>query len=229
MKSVSLTEELKNLIGAQELTIVNNSEGHPVLIVLPLSNRLQNICQSHNGRHELESLTDNWWQEIEQRFNPDNPSLIPNNTSEDSSNRAGDNELSRAPEDTTSHSDVPNPSENQEPDQPKIELGMVEVSIAIAGIAIGIATIIQNTTNSGDPTSILKLVIAIFSAVLAIFPSYAALDLLARYEIGEKLPPMQRIKHLFFKTDAPYWLVSITLAILLIFSSLIGCILIFVS
>jgi len=104
----------------------------------------------------------------------------------------------------------------------KVDPGMVEVSMALAGIAAAIAAILPGVSGI---TENLKLLVAFLSGILAVFSAYSALWLLARYclekpsrtgfaEIWELLKNPERV--------GPYWLVALGLLVWLVLSALIG-------
>jgi hypothetical protein len=62
--------------------------------------------------------------------------------------------------------------------QPEVDAGMVEVTLALAGVATAIAAILPAI---GDIPKILSLVVAAASSAVAFFSAYSALWLLARY------------------------------------------------
>ncbi len=67
---------------------------------------------------------------------------------------------------------------------PKTDPGMVEVSIALSGIATAIAAILQSIATLPEA---LRLIVAGVAGVIAVFSAYSSLWLLANYCSGEKL------------------------------------------
>jgi PHD/YefM family antitoxin component YafN of YafNO toxin-antitoxin module len=120
---------------------------------------------------------------------------------------------------------------NPRPVQPReepsgVEPGMVEVSMALAGVATAIAAFLPGIT--GTPAT-LTLIVAIFSSVVACFSAYSALWLLACYclRVGleESSPGGIREIHTLLKSPSktgPYWLIALGLLFLLALSVLIG-------
>lgn len=104
----------------------------------------------------------------------------------------------------------------------KVEPGMVEVSVALAGIAAAIAAILPGMT--GVP-EILRLLVAVLSGILAVFSAYSALWLLARYCLERETPlGFGEIWALLTSPEkvGPYWFVALGLLAWLVLSVFIG-------
>jgi hypothetical protein len=105
---------------------------------------------------------------------------------------------------------------------PRVDPGMVEVSMALAGIAAAIATILSGA--DGIPEN-LRTLVALLSGIVAVFSAYSALWLLARYCLGRpSLLGFEEIGALLTNPASvgPYWLVALGLVVWLVLSVLIG-------
>jgi hypothetical protein len=115
---------------------------------------------------------------------------------------------------------------------PEVDAGIVEINLALAGIATAIAAILPAI---GDIPKILSLVVATASCGVAVFSAYSALWALARYcckgvsqtgtgESGLKFPGGTEVVALFKNWNrlGPYTFTIIGLLFLLVLSFAIG-------
>ena len=123
------------------------------------------------------------------------------------------------------------PSTPQEPtSSPEAELGMVEFSATLSGLAAAIAALLPSTTGQMNGVSPkiaaqLRLFVAILAGVLAAYSSYSALWLLARHCTHRK--SLLRVNEIgCFLTqprmNGPTWLTAISLLIWFTLSLLIA-------
>lgn len=114
--------------------------------------------------------------------------------------------------------------------QPEVDIGMVEVTLALAGVAAAIAAILPGI---GDIPKILGLAVAAVSSAVAFFSAYAALWLLARYcctggsqtgKSGSKFLGIAEVVALLksWTELGPYMFIVIGLLFLLVLSLVIG-------
>jgi len=105
----------------------------------------------------------------------------------------------------------------------KIDPGMMEVSIALAGIAAAIAALLPGAIGVAEG---LRLFVALLAGILAIFSAYRSLWLLARYCLSEENSPLGLKEIWTLLTNparfGPYWFVTLGLVIWLVLSGLIG-------
>ena len=104
----------------------------------------------------------------------------------------------------------------------KISPGMVEVSIALAGIAAAIATFLPGVDSLPE---MLRLVVAVLAGAVAVFSAYSALWLLARYCLeGESTAGVSEIVALLLSPmkAGPYWFMALGLVAWLVLSLLVG-------
>ena len=105
----------------------------------------------------------------------------------------------------------------------EVDLGMVEASVALAGIAAAIAAILPGI--SGAPETF-RLMVAILAGILAVFSAYGALWLLACFcNCGESASGLREILTLLTSPSSVkpcYWFMALALLIWLIVSGLIG-------
>ena len=105
----------------------------------------------------------------------------------------------------------------------KIDPGMVEVSLALSGIAAAIAAILPGIPTMAEN---LKLLVALLAGVLAVFSAYSALWLLARHCCPEttSLLGFKEIVTLLTSPErmGPYWFLGWGLVAWLVLSVLIG-------
>jgi len=116
----------------------------------------------------------------------------------------------------------------------KVDPGMVEVSIALAGVATAIAAFLPGISRIPE---ILRLIVATVSSAVALLSAYGALWLLARYclsrycftgesflEIGESLLGIREVWALLKNSDkiGPYKFIVGGLLFLLALSVLVG-------
>lgn len=105
--------------------------------------------------------------------------------------------------------------------------GMVEVNMAVAGIATAIAAFLPEMTGMA---AILRLIIAIIACVIGSFSAYSALWLLTRCDYTWGSPSGMResvlgirevLKLLTSVSHGPYWLMALGLLALLVTSVLV--------
>jgi len=105
----------------------------------------------------------------------------------------------------------------------EVEPGMVEVSLALSGIAAAIAAILPSIPAVAEN---LRLFVALLAGILAVFSAYSALWLLARYCCPEtkSLLGFKEISALLTSPErnGPYWFVGWGLVTWLVLSVLIG-------
>jgi len=100
----------------------------------------------------------------------------------------------------------------------EIDVGMVEVSIALAGIAGAVAGFLPDLLESAKP------LVAILGGVTSILSSYSALWLLARYCLkGESAAGLSEVAELVLKPGkvGPYWFLALGLLFWLVLSIVI--------
>lgn len=116
---------------------------------------------------------------------------------------------------------VPEPQVSPPHRTPKVDPGMVEVCVALAGIATAIIALsfVMSDTAAG-----LRIMLWILGGYLLIFSSYAALWFLARYCLeGDSFLGFEEIWVLLKSSTAlgPYWFLAMGVLILLVLSILV--------
>lgn len=253
MRHFPLTHKLKSLVGIQEPTIINNSKGHPVLVILPLYEEVEDGSWPTDRTHELQSLAQNWMQELQEKFNSGNPLpqrdriLNEPTTNSPSAELTTPGSPTEILESDISNPQIPDPqiserntssdqpSSSQDPTRSKIDPGMVEVSIALAGIATGVAAILSNVPFIGsygnDPidysnifldlsqiskllSSDFRIIIALLSMSLAVISSVSALVFLIQYR--------DKGLSLLWDWKDPYWFLALSLIVGIVLSVCVG-------
>lgn len=111
----------------------------------------------------------------------------------------------------------------------KVDPGIVEVTMALAGIAAAIAAFLPKAAIL--PESLVSLgtimvgTVAVLAGIVAAFSAYSALWFLAWYRVeGESAAGLSEIKKLLFSPVdfGPYWLVAWGLLVWLVLSVLVG-------
>ncbi len=105
---------------------------------------------------------------------------------------------------------------------PDIDPGMVEVSMALAGVALAIAAFLPGIAGMA---ALLRIFVAVLSGGVAFFSSYSALWLLACYCLGVGLKEsglfgFREVRKLLISTYkvGPYWFMALGLLFLLALS-----------
>lgn len=113
--------------------------------------------------------------------------------------------------------------------QPKVEPGMVEVTIALASIAAGVAAFLPNPIDLPDPLKqigpFLTGTVATLAGIVAALSAYGALWLLARHCLeGKSDTGLSEIKELLSSRQrvGPHWIVALSLLVWLVLSVLVG-------
>lgn len=114
---------------------------------------------------------------------------------------------------------------NRNTDRPsltdKVDPGLVEVSIALAGIAIAMAAFLPGVRSLSKE---LQVLVAILTGIMATSSTYTALWLLAQYcQKGKSPNGFKEILALLGDFSlGPYWLLAISLLIWLVLGTLIS-------
>ncbi|MEW5986223.1 MAG: hypothetical protein AB1791_06285 [Chloroflexota bacterium] len=96
---------------------------------------------------------------------------------------------------------------------------MVEVSIALAGIAAAIAAILPSTSRMPE---LLRLAIAFLAGTISLLASWSALWLLARHALhGDSLAGITEVINLLKNPRSVYWFVALALVLLIVLELLV--------
>lgn len=103
---------------------------------------------------------------------------------------------------------------------PKVDAGMIEVSIALTGISAAIAALLPNVPPNFEW---IKQITAVLAGSLAVYSAYSALWLLARYCLRRNSAlGLSEIWELLRTYDlGPYWFIALGLAFWFVLSFLV--------